>query len=213
MRILHKDLNLHAYKVQLTQDLKPNDHFKRRQYAEWLVEQTEVNGDFSKKIIFSDEAHFHLSGFVNKQNCRIWANENPRVIVEKPMYPERVTVWCGLWAGGVIWPYFFENEVSQAVTVNGVRYREMITDYLWPEIEDRDLDNMWFQEDGATCHTSNETMALLCEKFNGRVISRRSDVNWPPRSCDLTSLDFFLLGYLKKKCTSISQEQFKDAKG
>ena len=50
----------------------------------------------STKIIFSDGAHFHLSGFVNKQNCRIWANDNPRVIVEKPMHPQRVTVWCGL---------------------------------------------------------------------------------------------------------------------
>ncbi|CAH2087437.1 unnamed protein product [Euphydryas editha] len=46
------------------------------------------------------------------------------------MHPQRVTVWCGLWAGGVIGPYFFENEFGQAVTVNGVRYREMISDFL-----------------------------------------------------------------------------------
>ena len=38
MRILNKDLNLNAYKVQLTQELKPTDHFERRQNAEWLVE-------------------------------------------------------------------------------------------------------------------------------------------------------------------------------
>ncbi|ENN73782.1 hypothetical protein YQE_09616, partial [Dendroctonus ponderosae] len=80
MRILNKDLNSHAHKVQLPQELKPADHFKRRQYAVWLIEQTEVNGDFTKKIIFSDDAHFWLSGFVSKQNCRIWANENLRVI-------------------------------------------------------------------------------------------------------------------------------------
>ena len=30
-----------------------------------------------KKIIFSDEAHFDLGGYVNKQNCRIWGTENP----------------------------------------------------------------------------------------------------------------------------------------
>ena len=156
-----------------------------------------MNGDFTKKIIFSDEAHFHLSGFVNKQNCRIWANENPRVIVEKPMYPERVTVWCGLWAGGVIGPYFFKNDFGQAATVIGVRYREMITDLLRPEIEDMNLDNMWFQQDGATCLTANETMALLREKFNDRVISRRGEVNWPPRSCDLAPLDIILWGFLK----------------
>ena len=42
-------------------------------------------------------------------------------------------------------------------------------------------------------------MALLNEKFPGRIISRNSEVNWPPRSCDLTPLDFFLWGYLKSK--------------
>ncbi|KOC62693.1 hypothetical protein WH47_05252 [Habropoda laboriosa] len=35
--------------------------------------------------------------------------------------------------------------------------------------------------------------------FNGRVISRGGDINWPPRSCDLTPLDFFLRGFLKSK--------------
>ena len=28
-----------------------------------------------KKIIFSDENHFYLGGYVNKQNCRIWGTE------------------------------------------------------------------------------------------------------------------------------------------
>lgn len=105
----------------------------------------------------------------------------------------------GVGFAATIGPYFFENEVGQAVTVNGVRYRKMITDFLWPEIEDMDLDDMWFQQDGATCHTANETITLLRDKFNDRVISRCGDVNWPPRSCDLTPLDFFLWGYLKEK--------------
>jgi hypothetical protein len=79
------------------------------------------------------------------------------------------------------------------------RYRAMITDFLWPELDDMDVDNLWFQQDGATCHTADETMNLLNTRFAGRIISRRSEVNWPPRSCDLTSLDFFLWGYLKSK--------------
>ncbi|GFW47015.1 hypothetical protein TNCV_3486271 [Trichonephila clavipes] len=29
------------------------------------------------------------------------------------------------------------------------------------------------------------------------LISRFGPVNWPPRSCDLTPLDYFLWGYLK----------------
>ena len=35
MNIMHKDLHLHAYKVQLAQELKPLDHSKRRQWSEW----------------------------------------------------------------------------------------------------------------------------------------------------------------------------------
>lgn len=76
-RILTKDLHLHAYKIQLTQELKPADHGKRRQFVQWVMEQSEVDANFSKKVIFSDEAHFHMNGFVNKQNFRIWDSENP----------------------------------------------------------------------------------------------------------------------------------------
>ena len=62
-----------------------------------------------------------------------------------------------------------------------------------------DTDNMWFQQDGATCHTPHATMDILHERFEGMVISRSGDVNWPPRSCDLTPIDFFLWGYLKSQ--------------
>ena len=31
------------------------------------------------------------------------------MIIEKPLYPQHVTVWCGFWAGGIIGPYFFEK--------------------------------------------------------------------------------------------------------
>ena len=55
------------------------------------------DADFSKKkITFSDETHFDLSGYVNKQNCRIWGKGNPHAYIAKPMHPKRVTVWCEL---------------------------------------------------------------------------------------------------------------------
>ncbi|GFY22550.1 alpha-2 adrenergic receptor [Trichonephila clavipes] len=49
-----------------------------------------------------EEAHFWLNGYVNKQNCRIWSEANPQVYVETPLHPEKLTVWCALWAGGIL---------------------------------------------------------------------------------------------------------------
>ncbi|GFT69654.1 transposable element Tc3 transposase [Trichonephila clavipes] len=56
---------------------------------------------------------------------------------------------------------------------------------------------LWFQQDGATCHTARATIDLLKDTFDDRLISRFRPVNWPPRSCDLAPLDYFLWGYVK----------------
>ncbi|GFU93412.1 uncharacterized protein TNCV_2727991 [Trichonephila clavipes] len=104
--------------------------------------------DFHKRILFSNEAHFWLNGYVNKQNCRIWSEANPQVYVEIPLHPEKLT-------------------------------------------------KLWFQQDGAACHTARATIDLLKDTFGDRLISRFGPVNWPPRSCDLTPLDYFLWGYVK----------------
>ncbi|GFT19836.1 DUF4817 domain-containing protein [Trichonephila clavipes] len=60
-------------------------------------------GSHVPEIIFKiDEVHFWLNGYVNKQNCRIWNEANPQVYVETPLHPEKLTVWCALWAGGIL---------------------------------------------------------------------------------------------------------------
>jgi len=81
--------------------------------------------------------------------------------MEKPMHPQRVTVWCDFWSGGIIGSFFFENEQGAAVTVNGERYRAMLNEFLLPKFEEEDTDNMWFQQDGAPCHTANATIDFL----------------------------------------------------
>ncbi|GFT86657.1 DUF4817 domain-containing protein [Trichonephila clavipes] len=92
-----------------------------------------------KRILFSDEAHFWLNGYVIKQNCRIWSEANPQVYVETPLHTEKLTVWCALWAGGIIGPYFFKNDEGHNVTVNGDRYRAMITNFFLPELNNHDV--------------------------------------------------------------------------
>ena len=46
------------------------------------------DADFGRKIIFSDEAHFDLGEYVNKQNCRIWDTENPHAYTGADFGPE-----------------------------------------------------------------------------------------------------------------------------
>ncbi|GFY34610.1 hypothetical protein TNCV_1373011 [Trichonephila clavipes] len=81
------------------------------------------------------------------------------------------------------------------VTVNGDRYRAIITNFFIPELNNHDVQELWFQQD--KCHTARATIDLLKDTFGDRLISRFGPVNWPPRSCDLTPLDYFLWGYVK----------------
>ncbi|GFU24340.1 uncharacterized protein TNCV_942341 [Trichonephila clavipes] len=106
---------------------------------------------------------------------------------------KKLTVWCALWAGGIIGPYFFKNDEGHNVTVNGDRYTAMITNFFIPELNNHDVQELWFQQDGATCHTARATIDLLKDTLGDRLISRFGPVNWPPRSCDLTPLDYFLV--------------------
>ncbi|GFV06249.1 uncharacterized protein TNCV_4589081 [Trichonephila clavipes] len=173
-------------------------HFKydqaRRRFVEWAQNEIAVVPDFHKRILFSDEAHFWLNGYVNKQNRRIWSEANPQVYVETPLHPEKLTVWCTLWASV---EYFFKNDEGHNVTVNGDRYRALITNFFITELNKHDVQELWFQQDGATCHTARATIDLLKDTFGDRLISRFGPVNWPPRSCDVTPLDYFLWGYVK----------------
>ena len=145
-----------------------------------------------KKIIFSDEAHFVPESYVNKPNCLIWGTENSHAYIEKPTNPKRITVWCGFSSRGIIGSFFFENEQEEAVTVNGDRYRAMLNEFLFTKIEEKDIGNIWFQQGRATCHTAEATLDVLHAVFEDRIISHRADVVWPPRSCDLIPLDYYL---------------------
>ncbi|GFT22482.1 heat shock 70kDa protein 8 [Trichonephila clavipes] len=83
------------------------------------------------------------------------------------------------------------------VTVNGDRYKARITNFFIPELNNHDVQELWLQQDGATCHTARATIDLLKNTFGDRLISRFGPVNWPPRSCNLTPLDYFVCGCVK----------------
>ena len=80
--------------------------------------------------------------------------------IEKPTLPKRVTVWCGFWFRGIIEPFFFENKQGKSVTGNSDRYRTMLNEFLFTKIEEEDIGNIWFQQDGAMYRTAEATFAV-----------------------------------------------------
>jgi len=79
--LLHKRLRLRAYKFQPVQQLKPSDSMKRQCCVEEMLDCTDHDSDFmKKKIIFFDEAKFHVPGKVHRHNVKIWRTENPHTV-------------------------------------------------------------------------------------------------------------------------------------
>ena len=104
------------------------------------------------------------------------------------------------WSRGIIEPFFFENEQREDVTANDDRYRALLNEFLFTKIEEEDTGNIWFQQDGATCHTAKAALDVLLAVFEDCIISRRADVVRPSGSCDLIPLDYYLWGAVKDKC-------------
>lgn len=197
-RILHQDLFFHPYKIMIVQELSPLDYENRMNCSQEMLNRIHARSTFFS----SDEAHFHLSGAVNKQHFRYWAENNPRQIHERPLHSPKVTVWCAISKFGVIGPYFFE-ENGQTVTVNAERYVSMLDNFFEPQLEElmeeTNMGDIWFQQDGATAHTARVSMTKLRQMFPTHLVSLRGDLRWPARSPDLSICDFFLWGYLKEK--------------
>jgi hypothetical protein len=117
----------------------------------------------------------------------------------------------------VIGPFVFAED-----TVTGANYYDMIHEYLLPQVLELQP-NIIFQQDGAPPHWSLQIRHLLNRHFRGRWIGCGGPITWPPRSPDITPLDFFLWRYVKDRVyatlvpdiatlrTRIALEEFDDA--
>ena len=105
-RILKEDLQFHPYKLQLVQELLPRDHEARFHFAQDMLERFDGDPYLLENLFFSDEAHFHLHGGVNRHNMRYWSDQNPHWYAEEPLHSPKVTVWAGIGRYGVVGPFF-----------------------------------------------------------------------------------------------------------
>ena len=153
---------------------------------------------FAEKLVFSDEAKFHVCGKVNCHNVRIWVTENPHATVEHVRDSPKVNLFCAVSSCKVYGPFFFAEP-----TVTGINYLDMLQLWLMPQLQE-DSEDLIFQQDGAPPHLHFDVRAHLNANLPGRWIGRPSHndsplLTWPPLSPDLTSCDFFLWGYIKDR--------------
>lgn len=191
----------HPFKVNLVQELSDDDPDRRMEFCQTLMEMCNGNPFLVKNIIFSDESTFKLNGEVNKQNCRYWAKENPRWMREHhTQYPQKINVWAGIVRNKILGPYFFDGNV------NGQKYLQCLQEFLIPNLVNLfpsrnepgvHCENLWYQQDGASPHYAVQVRAYLDQVFPNKWIGRRGTIEWPPRSPDLTPMDYFLWGHLK----------------
>jgi hypothetical protein len=139
---------------------------------------------------FSDEAWFHLQGYINTQNNRYWSSQNPHLTQEGLLYPVQVGVWCAVSARRIAGPVFFNK------TINFERYVQVILGQFFSQLTEGERLYGWLQQDSATAQTARLSVQALFNVFGDRNISRGI---WPARSPYLNPYNFFLWCCLKDK--------------
>ena len=105
-----------------------------------------------------------------------------------------VNIWAGIIGDHLIGPFLLPPRL------NGPFYKVFQERILPTLLEDVPLivqRQMWIQHDGAPAHFSIVSRDYLDAAFHGRWIGRGGPVPWPPRSPDLTPLDYFVWGHVK----------------
>jgi hypothetical protein len=187
---------LKPYKPKFLHTLEEGDTQRRMEYCLWCQGNYLNDREFLKNIMFSDEATFTTNGVVSAQNCRYWATENPNWVINcKRQYSQKVNVWCALLNTKIIGPFFFFN------TLNAERFLNFLNTEFMDAIEELpliDRRELYIQLDGASVHNARIVRTWLDDNFPLRWIGRNSSlIEWPPRSPDITPLDFFLWGSIK----------------
>jgi hypothetical protein len=103
-------------------------------------------------------------------------------------------VWCGVTGDQLIGPYIFPQRLTGDIYVN-VSQDELPA--LLQNVPLQTRQQMYYQHGGAPPHFSQVVRKYLNHKFPNRWIGRGGTENWPPRSPDLNSLDYYMWGYRK----------------
>lgn len=175
-------------------------HFRRVQdlieFSSWILREERSNPNFLKRIMWTDEATFTRSGYTNHRNEHLWLQENPHAVRPSSFQHKfSVNVWAGMIDDILIGPLILP------ATLNGPRFLEFLQNDYQDALSELPLTyraRMILQLDGAPAH-----FAVIVRNYLNNTyptwIGRGGTIAWPPRSPDLTPLDYFLWGTIKQK--------------
>ena len=163
------------------------------EFCHWLHN----NRQLLPLILYTDEANFTHNRINNKRNSHSWSHENPHGTVETNFQCRfSINVWCGMIDDMLIGPVILDD------CMTGQNYLDFLQNKLPKQLEDVPLATriaMYLQHDGAPSHYTRYVMQHLNDTYLNRWMGRDSTINWPPRSPDLTPLDFCLWGLMKSE--------------
>ena len=182
---------LYPFHCQRVQHLHIGDEVSRLQFCRFI----NSNLNLIPLILFTDEATFSRNGINNTRNTHRWSDENPHATTATNFQLRfSVNVWCGMIDNHLVRPVILTNRL------NGINYLKFLQEELPNVLEDIPLavrNAMIFQQDGAPAHSSSGVTDYLNQIFPQRWIGRCGPISWPPRSPDLTPLDYCLWGWFK----------------
>lgn len=205
-RVLKKE-GLHPYHYRRSYNLVAGDNVARSIFCMWFLREQRRCREFLNHILWTDEATFTRAGFTNHRNAHIWAVENPHVMWPTTFQHQfSINVWAGIIDDLIIGPYILPNRLNQEIFLN---FLQEIFPTLLEDVPLATRLNMWLQLDGAPAHFARPVRQFLNTHYP-QWIGRGGTIAWPPRSPDLTPLDFYFWGYMKQKVYSVvieSREQ------
>lgn len=193
LRIL-KNNKFKPYRTRKIHHLLPGDLQRRLAFCQWYLRKNEEQPDLPQNIIWTDEASVSSAGICNRYNSYNWTQENQHFTVARQNQGRyRFNVWAGIFRGRFVGPYIFEGNLTAR------KYLRILGQFIEPIADDLPLNQgtVYFQQDGAPCHNARIVSDFMNREFGNQWLGNQGPVLWPPRSPDITPLDFYLWGRIK----------------
>ena len=191
-----KQQKFRGFKPRKVHFLQLADEGERLEFCDWFLDRMKFQPTLAHDIIFSDESTFYLTPPKGYRHGLCWAKTNPVHFVEvHRQNDQKLNVWCAIHGSNVIGPVFCPGKF------NSSQYLQMLKDNLEPylgSLDARAQAMVLFQQDGAPIHSAKNVTEWLDTTLPLCWIGRGGPHKWPPRSPDLTPMDFFLWGFLKQ---------------